>query len=1499
MTIYLFLSAFLYLDIYFQSTQTSMVETSAAPTGDAQISGPEERASSYCKDRPKDMSPQLLREVGRGSPESFTRDALHGRQRDYEETKSVASMGKMMTLKLRLAKIFGRFSGRKSGLETLSRLDVDAIDPVVLQKLLQMRKQRPGKRSAPSSENRPNVGSLRDIYLDAMERKGAKTLEQCRDLDNLKQYMEAFPINGDHTNESGSLAEPCKPPRFETETRQTLLWRNFPHDNETLDPQSLNIPMGYREVLNSSRFPPTDPKLLAGEAEGFAESLYKLGTLERTVPMSRDSDAIVHNPAQEKTCLTRNFRPPISVPTSPRRLDIAEQRARPTGDRRFDLSQTSSFVPLRSAQNNYLIVASSDKDIECSHDSHLCLPKKNNNNFKHQPTSPKRSSEAGHTFDKSSFVETTKFVVTIPSPDCRLKHTGDIGLSVDGTTTTNDERARHTLNEDQVREASRESTQREDDIQDLKIPKKVSWKHVNIEGDCEKFLSCGDDSFKESVCEVRSNPEPPPNVEENHTASTHAFDLASVALGGIALPELQVPTNIVNTNCVPPMVLSHQQGQQNARGVSFLLVSPSAGAQKIQTQDWITSDERIDQKASTGKNIPASISRHCLSIQRPEGIRKISVPIKTDSAREEPVCAPESRRPHSPMKLNRGTCLKSLSETPKRCRGNHEDTDLACRDYLPDLPTSQLDDTRGRNAFFSPVLRQISQAAENSDTSQETSSTLCSLINAPPESSDTCIVVHDFEKSESKILETSEGANSRDHRNKRRRIPNAPSQIEETYRIDVSKICPVNTEDCSFQTPSADSSKSGKPVSAALSRDTKSEYSSSHHLERPTVNNERVENSSTQRSVSTPEVTFSTLEETSGSSSTLCVQRDSVNFAGKEPTLSMITDKREKPLPKKHPLRREKNHSPKLNADVSPTNKKEKSEERFIAPTEENSLPVPTLLEHSLQPGGEPTSLKFTGQAWRPIVCNTGSVPATTNIETAIPICQTLRDSEEFRSIHESSSERYYDALEPGPVFWAALQQDGNPRPGQKRRRGTSNTCKPHVSSSSSRRARAKSKPSEHSRTLPQAVLRFATQDNQAAAPTEEEKVHYQRKQAGPGSDIVLRFARPSTDSSTNPIPTKHRRSNNSKNTGAEQDHHGQGHDGMGRSSAGPASIRRDKKARESKVDSKEKPKHNGQSVKTDLLTKKSCKDRDRGSSSHRLETKEVCGVEESKRPPPQPALDSVRDTGYKIRVKPTEDVMRHSKNQQPEAHQFSDYNQHHTSDSSALASTHSSFQIQDWHNVLIGQHGKQVIAHREQPALPGFYIHGFPPPSLARMRSSIETNYYTHQPLQYGEDFGCIYNGQTRAATYGVNPSQQKPTQGSVRLDTFTGQSTSQFITCDPEQGSSYTQSLNNSGLQTQAHPGLKSYHPVPPAAVQNSDSQGAHQRNALHIQKQHGGQTATYLRQGIHSSHEMNFPQNQRGGFAPIPWRAGVPPPARYHTYQTSLHAPTFRTSQLHRPP
>ncbi|RUS74279.1 hypothetical protein EGW08_017954, partial [Elysia chlorotica] len=64
----------------------------------------------------------------------------------HEETKSVASTSKIMTLKLRMAKMFGRFSGRKLRRDLLSQLEAEVTDPSILHERPNIRPDIPPKQ---------------------------------------------------------------------------------------------------------------------------------------------------------------------------------------------------------------------------------------------------------------------------------------------------------------------------------------------------------------------------------------------------------------------------------------------------------------------------------------------------------------------------------------------------------------------------------------------------------------------------------------------------------------------------------------------------------------------------------------------------------------------------------------------------------------------------------------------------------------------------------------------------------------------------------------------------------------------------------------------------------------------------------------------------------------------------------------------------------------------------------------------------------------------------------------------------------------------------------------------------------------------------------------------------------------------------------------------------------------------------------------------------------
>lgn len=386
---------------------------------------------------------------------------------------------------------------------------------------------------------------------------------------------------------------------------------------------------------------------------------------------------------------------------------------------------------------------------------------------------------------------------------------------------------------------------------------------------------------------------------------------------------------------------------------------------------------------------------------------------------------------------------------------------------------------------------QALQTFDSRNPSQETMTFSDSMIETPRSVDDNFIIVHSFKNSKKNFME----------KNDKVPVSSGKSYIQSlsgTRLETIKEDCLNNKEPTLINTSEADLRP--VPIGSANVKtvfgDTAKYSVTQPFCPHDQLNTDVIEISDTMKSPSTPELTLSGQSENTAKFSSPDESHENNTISKQQLSSSFSTSTRQKLWPPKKAKQREGKDPP----------TKQHCKHNFEECQEiQELLPVPTLLEHSLKPTN--SSLPH-GNAEKARVSDFSSflsVPHASSKEKSATHGFTLRDNEEFRSIQEPSSERYFDALEPDPLLWARLHRgERGSHMRQTRHKKDSSTIS-RVSSSG--QPDSKSKLSEHNKISTNTLFKFASKSNK----DKHNSLH--KNKNNPDSKVVLRFACPLTDS--------------------------------------------------------------------------------------------------------------------------------------------------------------------------------------------------------------------------------------------------------------------------------------------------------------------------------------------------------------------------------------------------
>ncbi|GFO03402.1 multiple epidermal growth factor-like domains 6 [Plakobranchus ocellatus] len=276
---------------------------------------------------------------------------------------------------------------------------------------------------------------------------------------------------------------------------------------------------------------------------------------------------------------------------------------------------------------------------------------------------------------------------------------------------------------------------------------------------------------------------------------------------------------------------------------------------------------------------------------------------------------------------------------------------------------------------------------------------------------------------------------------------------------------------------------------------------------------EIIEISETSWSASTQELTPSNQKQTLRDCSSLSAKKEmsSADYSMQFKDIQLnITCETQNQMPRKLSPKKTKHFSSESACTI---NSKSHNNDVQKDSHEKNKYPLPTLLENSLHHGdrGSKPSEHVMDEAFKKACRPAGTYAVKGSVEMFAPSGMTVKDSEDFNSIEETSSERFYDALETTKSIVLRQPQilrSPNVVHGRSRRDKANKMYgfAPENSSPFPKRYRSNSQPVEQHRSdsRSHSRLRFM-KDSDLKPENQERHAKYQNHQAG----ISFRFARP------------------------------------------------------------------------------------------------------------------------------------------------------------------------------------------------------------------------------------------------------------------------------------------------------------------------------------------------------------------------------------------------------
>ena len=1441
------------------------------------------------------INPQLLQELRHGPPEFVKEQLSAKRHHESEDAKSVASTSKMMTLKLTMARIFGRFMKRKSEGYMLSRLSTDSTDPAIFHEIYKMNLKR---KPSYKPECGRNGHLLQDICSKVYDQNLAVTPGECYgDLSTrLGNHQEK------HVQTDLFTSKPFHP-TVESKAGGDLPQQKPIQREEVVAKLHLDSPFGVLEDLKCLKSHPTNFGNRPSTVENLA-SLLDLKTLDANINFPQKPNLIKNENRHSQFNQNKDAPVFVDVSTSPyHNVGKSHQTSQIGKDSSFPVNNIFAS-PIKNRVHG-AVNASTSTGLNNYQVSTELFPSQNVNQKDQIPVPPKLC-ERGHSPGSVVFAGVDKRKTTgltnnqkgkVSSIDVSLMepvggNNKDIELAREKMDTLKVSQVSQNLAEKEVSshdllaragnkyaDDPKESVQIESETDKHNMTKKVCWGKRNYADGALNTSVGGEHCFREPKTSGVSQTDLRIHAREK-AVPTQRPGLNDQFQRTRDVPQQQAPltgTEVINADCVPIKILSSRRTQQNQVPVWYPYVAITGGLsvqgdvvkKKCTDVQTIRDVKPVVTSIMTSSTQPTvcvgpSNFRHAPMSPEPSNVEAVQISSRGNE---------NLQQSRLPMKFKLIAHSEGVSRTQNKWDGLDSTSGIIQTEKISERGNPHLMSTRRSTPKSSPKLSGIPPAADRGNHSLETMTSSESKIGMSSTNDSHCIVVHAFESSMNSALEKSDRSKQTDCEPSREKQSAVRSESAEKSQLDNAKLHLKPSEDSIFRSISSDWINE-KTAPAVVSKMIRAHPIRSSHANSGGVNTEIIEISDTKRSSSLRELTSSSQGETLWDCPTLTAhQEDVANL--------MTLDILQKPLAQNYPIKRKESLSPKRKMSTPIAKSRERSEGKTTASTVMKSLPVPTLLEHSLKPEGKLTSLEVNKRCPR---SKQSSTSETVSVEMATPYVSLLRDNEEFRSVHEPSSERFYDALEPDSSFWTGLHH-GVKSPCLRQpsfMTHSSKTFKPLARSVSARRPQVESKPSEQGKALSQTVFRFATLDSEVAAFSEKGKGHHHKEQEKSGTDIVFRFAHPFKEPKAVSSNDRHRRSNSCKGMAVERKNNSHSHDSRRNNSVGP-DFKRKKHATEDRPNSEKRPRQQRENVDIVLSTDSSSNASLQKSSSLKQQTsfKEIVRIEKGVKASTMSNPKIVISTCQSNHMTPAVDSSGHA-NSPEQCQPRSDVH------ISSKTSCH-------WPQTSQEQSYPNGAGYRTESLHPQFYTSRFPQPVMATSRLASSLG-YTQPPLHCSENYGS-YNhncpGVRQVSHPEPYPSYLIPIQNMVP-ERPSVQNSAPAIAYNLSQPDLNRSVFGSSNLQSQAIPFTMVCPPVLSTAPSKSYVQSVKQGStfANNFILSQPGVTAN-PQCGIQIGPDSRAVHNPQGGYVLLPYGARMPSSGGP---QASVEAAVSFPAQLH---
>ncbi|GFR87467.1 multiple epidermal growth factor-like domains protein 6 [Elysia marginata] len=1441
-----------------KSTQTSVQEFSSNVNSENRREKAQETERRKLNRLKICSNPHRLRQEIRCLPPGTLRDNFLVKQlNDREETKSVASLSKMMSLKLKMAKMLGRLPGKKSGDPFLLRFGgKEPIDPMTLNDLCKIKLAQSRGDIPKHFLSHACYGGFDKSCINAGERSP----------DQLRKYH----LKGKDTKTDSLRLKPNSLPKSESKLdgslAQQISFDTHRQSNDALDHEESmdsfkRCALGHQHnsavinLLDSLHmFQKKDRNTAHSEIayhttqdghDAFVGQSKQTGILVNTSTSPRPPKSISH---QTSPICNTNYCPLTSKTTDANKPTTSSSMGKGLAEfqvsagmshkQRDDLSRDQFSAPKTFCERSQSPGEVISK--ECPN-----------------PASPKTlgKSHLGATMidnreEIQKLKETMKTLGT--------SHLTQLMSKVKDNALIQIAKAASQFSDDPTNTAQVNA-----DSEQLNVLQKVGWKTESVEADSKnvplhEIVSLEKRKENETAAReyLKDSPEKRTAPAQYSKLDEHVqVDKDNLQSRAIPFGNKELKRNAEASHLFPAFLTQRtEETFCPTCDTIFTDTCKQDPADKLLHKNHRRGDEKLLVTSNNAQTIHVPFCTASAEANKSTAAHITNRGRGTDmilKEKNELLCL------NSPVNLPQGIQSEQLLNKENKCESIDETNCIA--------QSCMSSPDRARSGSKVNASFPLHEAAATCIYSQETMTFSDSVIKTPRSSDGECVVVHAYENFETDVQEDNGMAQERIN-----------DVSPESWSVDYTKKNLVGSTIPQSEYTGEKLHKSCNFTKHIVARDnarcTEAQSDCPQISHAVNVNKEVIKISETKK----PEIMSSALTETKKGCSSFNTPQECDTEDRLQHSQSMISDSEHKSQPQKSTLQKERSRSPRKRICKPPG---KEHEDNPAAESTPKTLPVPTLLEYSLQTTGDSLAQKVVNTTTLSKTSSLVSVPVANCKDTTTPSGLTLRDTEEFRSIQEPSSERYYDALEPDQSLWSRLNHGSKNLRTRKtrKRRDVADASMALANTSSSRPSKIKSRPSKHNEESTNTLFSFAPRNGDVTSASEKQRICYYKEAEGSDSTIVLRFARTSEDPKSVSLSDTYKRSDSCKDGVVDERRSTTMHDKRRNSSVGLDSEGRQRPSSRHCLSSDRKKKY--ETVAMHLPVGKageSTKSLGSFANKKKHSIKEVMKVEDTDESSNQSSSNTLVGTQMSNTVLSKTKLMRALANQEGEPRVIPQNSSSEPKPNENTVFLRSPLETDAGSPSASLRHGyPQRVLYSEEPVEPTFYTQTFPRP-----RHPAKTYHYTQNPVPYYEHPNSnIPCHQTFLQSFPQGPIPSYPTPSQVVRPTGPAVRKPIYMaTYNPN--SFYQQHVDSSNFKYNVYPNTtRSYprQPLLPAAVANmysrSDRQGQTAPVNVLLRGPYGHPAVPS--QSQQTVRDVNSLHNVRGEFVPttVPFGARIP--------------------------